>query len=94
MDFKIKHVTVGGKKLKLAIWDTGESCCCVSCYAHVYKYDREIVMVPNYWYLSYFGFTQCPIVLYFNFYIFILNVRYASNIFLKTTEVCARVFIV
>lgn len=23
VDFKIKHVTVGGKKLKLAIWDTG-----------------------------------------------------------------------
>ncbi|KAK4387354.1 Ras-related protein RABC1 [Sesamum angolense] len=23
VDFKVKHVTVGGKKLKLAIWDTG-----------------------------------------------------------------------
>lgn len=23
VDFKIKYVTVGGKKLKLAIWDTG-----------------------------------------------------------------------
>ncbi|KAL3648591.1 Ras-related protein rabc1 [Castilleja foliolosa] len=22
MDFKVKHVTIGGKKLKLAIWDT------------------------------------------------------------------------
>ena len=23
VDFKVKHVTLGGKKLKLAIWDTG-----------------------------------------------------------------------
>lgn len=23
VDFKVKHVTIGGKKLKLAIWDTG-----------------------------------------------------------------------
>lgn len=27
MDFKIKHVTLGGKKLKLAIWDTGNELC-------------------------------------------------------------------
>lgn len=25
MDFKVKHVTIGGKKLKLAIWDTGNT---------------------------------------------------------------------
>lgn len=25
VDFKVKHVTVGGKKLKLAIWDTGKN---------------------------------------------------------------------
>lgn len=25
MDFKVKHVTMGGKKLKLAIWDTGNA---------------------------------------------------------------------
>lgn len=25
MDFKVKHVTLGGKKLKLAIWDTGKN---------------------------------------------------------------------
>lgn len=25
MDFKVKMVTMGGKKLKLAIWDTGIS---------------------------------------------------------------------
>ena len=25
VDFKVKHVTIGGKKLKLAIWDTGNS---------------------------------------------------------------------
>lgn len=23
VDFKVKYVTIGGKKLKLAIWDTG-----------------------------------------------------------------------
>ncbi|RVW21147.1 Ras-related protein RABC1 [Vitis vinifera] len=23
VDFKVKHVNIGGKKLKLAIWDTG-----------------------------------------------------------------------
>ena len=23
VDFKVKYVTMGGKKLKLAIWDTG-----------------------------------------------------------------------
>lgn len=27
VDFKVKHVIVGGKKLKLAIWDTGKSIC-------------------------------------------------------------------
>lgn len=25
VDFKVKYVDAGGKKLKLAIWDTGES---------------------------------------------------------------------
>lgn len=25
VDFKVKHVTLGGKKLKLAIWDTGKT---------------------------------------------------------------------
>lgn len=25
VDFKVKHVTIGGKKLKLAIWDTGNN---------------------------------------------------------------------
>lgn len=25
VDFKVKHVTVDGKKLKLAIWDTGNA---------------------------------------------------------------------
>lgn len=25
VDFKVKHVTLGGKKLKLAIWDTGKN---------------------------------------------------------------------
>jgi hypothetical protein len=27
VDFKVKYVSVGGKKLKLAIWDTGNSKC-------------------------------------------------------------------
>lgn len=27
VDFKVKYVTVGGKKLKLAIWDTGNVPC-------------------------------------------------------------------
>jgi hypothetical protein len=30
VDFKVKYVTLGGKKLKLAIWDTGNVTCLFS----------------------------------------------------------------
>ena len=30
VDFKVKYVNLGGKKLKLAIWDTGNSIMCLS----------------------------------------------------------------
>ncbi|KAJ0096352.1 hypothetical protein Patl1_27962 [Pistacia atlantica] len=30
VDFKVKYVNVGGKKLKLAIWDTGNDICMYS----------------------------------------------------------------
>lgn len=33
VDFKVKYVNVGGKKLKLAIWDTGNSKCVFMCMA-------------------------------------------------------------
>lgn len=33
VDFKVKYVNVGGKKLKLAIWDTGNSKCVLMCMA-------------------------------------------------------------
>ena len=45
VDFKVKYVTIGGKKLKLAIWDTGKN---LYLFIYVFHYSHTLLEILAY----------------------------------------------
>lgn len=61
MDFKIKHVTLGGKKLKLAIWDTGNELC----YMVLFHLCMEIKFIVQHCEVLQLKYLECLIIYHF-----------------------------